>query len=91
MIVTTSRKRVIYKDYMASPRLQKQVWDKMDHDMALGLYAFLFRENRELDDRWIKLHQCFETATSDDDPDYLHIRGYIGLDLDPDEDGGDIE
>jgi hypothetical protein len=91
MIVTSSRKRVSYKDYMNDPKLQQRVWNEMDHNMALGLYAFLFREGRDLDSRWIQLHRNFEFTTKDDDPEYLHIRGEVRLDLDPDEDGGDIE
>jgi hypothetical protein len=91
MIVTTSRKRVNYKDYMASPRLQQQVWNTMDHNMALGLFAFLFREDRELDNRWVRLHRSFEFMTRDDDPEYLHIHGEVSLDLSAGEDGGDIE
>ena len=87
MIVTTSKKRVLYKEYMNNQRL----WGEMDRDMALGLYAFLFLGNRDLDGRWIKLQRNFEFITKDDDPEYLHIRGEVSLDLDPDEDGGDIE
>ena len=90
MIVTTSRMRVKYEDYTTDAQLQRAE-DSMDRDMALGLYAFLFRENRDLDYRWVQLHRSFEFMAKDDDPGYLYIHGEVSLDLDPDEDGGDIE
>ena len=91
MAVTSSRKRVKYMDYMKSPKLQQQVLNTLDHNMALGLYAFLFREGRDLDSRWVQLHRRFEFTTKEDDPDYLYIHGEVCLMLGEDENGGDIE
>lgn len=91
MIVTSSRKRVNYMEYMRSPKFQQQVWNKMDHNMALGLFAFLFRENRDLSGRWVKLTRDHEFSTRDSDPEMLHIRATIELELSPEEGGGDVE
>ena len=91
MIVTSSRMRIKYMDYIKSAQLQQHVRNEMDRNMALGLYAFLFREDRDLDGRGIKLHRSFEYMTKDEDPDYLYIHGEVSLDLSAGEDGGDIE
>ena len=91
IIVASSRKRVHYANYMSNPKFQQQVWNSMDHNMALGLFAFLFRENRDLSGRWIRLTRDGEFTTKDSDPEMLHIHNVIRLELAPGEDGGDVE
>ena len=91
MIATAVSKKVDYKTYMENQKFQRDVWDSIDRQMALGLFAFLYREGRDLDDRWFKLHKYFEFTTTDEEPGKLSIRGRLDFELHPDEFGMDDE